>query len=103
MAKNLQRSKIIEDGERAFGSLLLVSESQYSSYEGFTFSYTCYTISGMKSGEPRPISAIRVKPDILHQARVAAVIRKKTLGRWLEEAIVEKVERERKLNKEART
>ena len=71
--------------------------------KGFTSSYTCYTILGMKSGEPRPISAIRVKPDILHQARVAAVIRKKTLGQWLEEAIVEKVERERKLNKEART
>ncbi len=50
----------------------------------------------MKSGEPRPISAIRVKPDILHQARVAAVIQKKTLGQWLEEAIGEKVEREQK-------
>ena len=57
----------------------------------------------MKSRELRPISAIRVKPDILHQARVAAVIQKKTLGQWLEEAIVEKIERERKLNKEART
>ena len=67
--------------------------------------YTCYTILGMKSRELRPISAIRVKPDILHQARVAAVIQRKTLGQWLEEAIVEKVERERKLNKdkEART
>jgi len=30
MGKNLQRSKIIEDSERAFGSLLLVSELQLS-------------------------------------------------------------------------
>ena len=57
----------------------------------------------MKTQERRPICAIRMKPDVLHQARVAAVTQKKFLGQWLEEAIVEKVERERKLNKEART
>jgi len=43
-----------------------------------------------------------MKPDILHQARVAAVMRKKTMGQWLEEAIVEKVEREKKLSKEVK-
>jgi len=37
-----------------------------------------------------------VKLEILHQARVAAVTQKKTLGQWLEEAIVDKIEREKK-------
>ena len=43
---------------------------------------------------------IRIRPSVLHQARVAAVIQKKTLGQWLEEAIVEKIEREEKHSKE---
>ena len=43
---------------------------------------------------------IRVRPSILHQARVAAVIQKKTLGQWLEEAIMEKIDREQKQNKQ---
>ena len=54
----------------------------------------------MRTGRPRtgrkPNTSIRVDLDILHQARVAAVIQKKTLGQWLEEAIVEKIEREQK-------
>ena len=44
----------------------------------------------------KPNTSIRVDPDILHQARVAAVIQRKTMGRWLEEAILEKIEREQK-------
>jgi len=44
---------------------------------------------------------IRIRPTVLHQARVAAVTQKKTLGQWLEEAIAEKIERERQLSKEA--
>jgi len=43
-----------------------------------------------------PNTSIRVNPDTLHQARIAAVTQKKTLGQWLEEAIVEKIEREKK-------
>ena len=43
---------------------------------------------------------IRIRPSVLHQARVAAVIQKKTLGRWLEEAIIEKLEKEDKSSKE---
>jgi len=39
-------------------------------------------------------------PNAIHQARVAAVTQKKFLGQWLEEAIVEKIEREQKLSKE---
>jgi hypothetical protein len=46
-----------------------------------------------------PNTTVRVDPDILHQARVAAVIQKKTMGRWLGEAILEKIERDEKLNK----
>jgi len=57
--------------------------------------YVLYNIS-MKTQERRPICAIRMKPDILHQARVTAVTQKKTLGQWLEEAIVEKIERQQK-------
>ena len=58
----------------------------------------------MKIGRPRtgrkPNTSIRVDLDILHEARVAAVTQKKTLGHWLEEAIVEKIDREQKLGKE---
>jgi len=55
----------------------------------------------MKTKERRPITAIRIKPDIFHKGRVAAITEKKTLGQWLEEAIVEKIERGRQLSKEA--
>jgi len=48
----------------------------------------------MKEKSPRPNLSIRMNPEVLHQARVAAVSQKKTLGQWLEEAIVEKIERE---------
>lgn len=43
---------------------------------------------------------IRIRPSVLHQARVAAVIQKKTMGQWLEEAILEKIEKEQKQSKE---
>ena len=48
----------------------------------------------MENSQERVAVRIGVKPDILHKARVAAVKQRKTLGRWLEEAIVEKIERE---------
>ena len=44
----------------------------------------------------KPNTSIRVDPDILHQARVAAVIKKETMGKWLEEAILDKIKREQK-------
>jgi predicted HicB family RNase H-like nuclease len=50
----------------------------------------------MKAKDIRPTTGIRIKPDILHHARVAAVTQKKTLGQWLEEAILEKIKRESK-------
>ena len=43
-----------------------------------------------------PNTSIRVNLDVLHQARIAAVTKKRTLGQWLEEAITEKIEREKK-------
>ena len=66
--------------------------------------YIGYSVSmGQRTGRPRtgikPNTSIRVDLNILHQARVAAVTQKKTLGQWLEEAIVEKIDREQKLNK----
>lgn len=39
-------------------------------------------------------TSIRIEPEILHQARIAAVTTKKTLGKWLEEAITEKIARD---------
>ncbi|MFC1994281.1 hypothetical protein ACFLVI_03350 [Chloroflexota bacterium] len=48
----------------------------------------------MKQEGTRPNLSIRMKPDILHEARVSAVTQRKTLGRWLEEAIMEKIARE---------
>ena len=55
----------------------------------------CYTFL-MKESKAKPTTSIRVDLEVLHQARVAAVTAKKTLGKWLEEAIQEKVAREKK-------
>ena len=49
-----------------------------------------------KRGRPKQNTSIRIDLDIIHQGRVAAVVQKKTLGRWLEEAILEKIERDQK-------
>jgi len=48
----------------------------------------------MKEKHRWPTVSIRMNPEVLHQARVAAVTQKRTLGEWLEEAIMEKVWRE---------
>jgi predicted HicB family RNase H-like nuclease len=54
----------------------------------------------MKAKHRWPTTSVRVNPEILHQARIAAVTEKKMLGQWLEEAILEKIGREQKLSKE---
>jgi predicted HicB family RNase H-like nuclease len=54
----------------------------------------------MKEKHRWPTTSIRVNPEVLHQARVAAVTQRKTLGQWLGEAIAEKIEREQKISKE---
>ena len=47
----------------------------------------------MKVSKRKPNISIRMNPEVLHQAKVAAVSSNKTLGDWLEEAIHEKIER----------
>ena len=49
----------------------------------------------MKESKAKPTTSIRVDPEVLRQARIAAITSKKTLGKWLEEAIIEKIEREK--------
>jgi len=59
---------------------------------------------GSKIGRPRtgrkPNFSIRIDPAALKQARTDAIAQKKTLGQWLEEAIAEKIVRERESNEE---
>jgi len=46
-----------------------------------------------------PATSIRIDPNVLHQARIAAVTQKKTMGKWLEEAIMDKVKKMEKTKK----
>ena len=39
---------------------------------------------------------IKIDPEAVHRARVKALRSRKSLGEWLEEAIIEKIEREQK-------
>ena len=48
----------------------------------------------MIDGAKRTVKTIRIYEDAYHQARVAAVTSKKSMGQWLEEAISEKLARE---------
>jgi len=54
----------------------------------------------MKQSRRKPNVNIRIDPNAVHQARIAAVTQKKFLGQWLEEAIAEKIKREQKSSKE---
>jgi predicted HicB family RNase H-like nuclease len=54
----------------------------------------------MKENHHWPTTSIRVNPEALHQARISAVTNKKLLGQWLEEAIMEKADRDKRLGKE---
>jgi len=49
----------------------------------------------MKESNSKPNVSIRIDKEILHQARIAAVTDKKTLGKWLEDAIQEKIIRQK--------
>ena len=49
----------------------------------------------MQGTSERTAKSIRMNEDLYHQARVAAVVARKSLGQWLEEAIYEKLSRER--------
>jgi len=50
----------------------------------------------VKTSRRKPNINIRIDPEAVHQARIAAVTADKTLGLWLEEAIAEKIKREAK-------
>ena len=50
----------------------------------------------MKESKSKPNVSIRIDPEALHQAKIEAVKAKKTLGEWLEEAIQEKTERNKR-------
>jgi hypothetical protein len=62
-----------------------------------TIGVTTVTIEPVE--EPRVAHSIKIKLSILRKGKVAAVSVNKTLGQWLEEAIMEKIDREQKLNK----
>lgn len=40
----------------------------------------------------KPAKTIRMNEEVYHEARVAAVMDRKPVGQWIEEAIMEKVE-----------
>jgi len=44
--------------------------------------------------EVRKLIALRILPSVHREAKIAAVMANTTLGRWLEQAILEKVDRE---------
>tara|TARA_B100000809_G_scaffold181616_1_gene179412 strand:+ start:482 stop:679 length:198 start_codon:yes stop_codon:yes gene_type:complete len=52
-----------------------------------------------RTGRPRtgqtPNISLRINPDAYQAARVEAVKARKTVGQWMEEAIREKIEREK--------
>ncbi len=54
---------------------------------------------GPRTGRPRtgraPNISLRINPDADYVARIEAVTARKTLGQWIEEAIREKIEREK--------
>jgi len=53
-----------------------------------------------RTGRPRtgrtPNISLRINPDAYHAARIEAVKARKTVGHWLEEAIREKMDREKR-------
>ena len=59
-----------------------------------------------RTGRPRtghtPNISLRINPNAYHAARIEAVTASKTVGQWIEEAINEKIEREKEVAAEAR-
>jgi len=49
-----------------------------------------------------PNASIRINPVALQRARDVSIRQKKTLGKWLEEAIIEKADREDESNRESK-
>ena len=53
-----------------------------------------YYIHYMSDRSGRAAKTIRMREDVYHQAKVAAVVSRKSVGQWIEEAVLEKVRRE---------
>jgi predicted HicB family RNase H-like nuclease len=53
-------------------------------------------VTAMNEKVVRKPRNVKIDPEAIHRARVAALIEKKTLGEWLEEAIDEKIRRKQK-------
>jgi predicted HicB family RNase H-like nuclease len=69
------------------------------SVNNLTYKADMYYNISMKQSKSKPNMSIRIDPEILHKAKVAAVTAKKTLGEWLEQAIIEKISREDRITK----
>jgi len=67
-------------------------------FKTLTLGVTFVTMWPME--EQKVTHSIKIKLSILRKGKVAAVSANKSLGQWLEEAIMEKIEREQKLSKE---
>ena len=48
----------------------------------------------MSTRSDREAKSIRMKEAIYHEARVAAVVARKSLGQWIEEAVLDKLRKE---------
>ena len=69
-------------------------------FKTLTLGVTFVTMWPME--EQKVTHSIKIKLSILRKGKVAAVSANKSLGQWLEEAILEKIDREQELNKEGR-
>lgn len=54
--------------------------------------YTLYIVDVQE--EHRKLAAVRIKPSAMRTAKIAAAVAGKTMGKWIEEAIQEKAEKE---------
>ena len=52
-------------------------------------------VTPMNEKPVRKPRSVKIDPEALHRARVEVLRSKKSLGEWLEEAIDEKIEREK--------
>ena len=53
-------------------------------------------VTPMNEKPVRKPRSIKIDPEVLREARIEALRSEKKLGEWLEEAIKEKIEREKK-------
>lgn len=64
--------------------------------------YYMYYNYGMKQTKHWPNLSIRLSPEALRRAKMAAAAANSTIGRWLAEAIEERIQRQRKTDWETK-